>query len=130
VVLRRQFVGKHRILDALADLAPHEVGDRRVRIPIDQQVAEIAHPERKSGLAVALLEECLAHLGTDLERVAPIGVVNEPAVRFPAFGEDFRIGRFDPALGFGVDRAVVQRRAPVRRALEYGEMADGFPRSR
>ena len=45
---------------------------------------------------------------------------------FAAAGEDLRIGDLDPGLGLGVDATVVQRRTPVRRALEYGQVADCF----
>jgi hypothetical protein len=39
-------------------------------------------------------------------------------------GEHVGIAGLDLLLRLGVDLAVMQRRAPVRRTLEYGEMPD------
>src|SRR5207244_5893021 len=91
---------------------------------IDQHVAKIAHPDAEAGLAIELLEERLALLGAHLESLARIGVVDEAAERFAAAGEDVRVRGLDARLGGRVDRAVVERRAPVRGALEHREVAD------
>src|SRR5215472_965371 len=55
VVLRDQLLGDLRILDPLADLARDEIGDQRVCLAVHQDVAEIAHPDAETGLAVKLL---------------------------------------------------------------------------
>src|SRR5580700_871444 len=60
VVLRDQLLGRGRVLDALADLAGDEIGDQPVGLAVDQDVAEIAHPDPKAGLAVELLPKGLA----------------------------------------------------------------------
>src|SRR5664279_5124479 len=49
--------------------------------------------------------------------------MDEAGKRLLAAPEDLRIARLDPLLGLGVDLAVVQRGAPVRRALEHGQVS-------
>ena len=52
VGLRDQLLGYDRVFDPLARFAGDEIGDQPVGLPIDQDVAEIAHPDAEPGLAV------------------------------------------------------------------------------
>ena len=126
VVLRDQLLGHGRVLDALADLARDEIGDQRVGLAVDQDVAEIAHPDAKTGLAVELLPEGLAFLGRYLERRARVGRMDEAAVGLLAAREDLGIVGPDPAHLLLADLGVVQWRAPLGGTLEHGQMADGL----
>jgi hypothetical protein len=48
VVLRDQFLGDGRILDALADFARYKIRDQRVRLAVNEDVAEIALPDAEA----------------------------------------------------------------------------------
>ena len=50
--------------------------------------------------------------------------MDEAGKGFLAAGEHIWVARLDLLLHLRIDLAVVQRRAPVGRALEHGEMAD------
>src|SRR3546814_13690089 len=50
-----QLVGDLRIPDALADLAGDEFADEGVRFLVDQNVAEIAHPDAETRFGIQLL---------------------------------------------------------------------------
>ena len=82
----------------------------------------MANPGRR----VLLLEEGFALLGRHLEGAARIGGVDEAGEGFLAAPEHFVIVSLDPDLRRGVDGAVVQRLAPVGRALEHREMSGGL----
>src|SRR5206468_12615298 len=103
VVGRDQLVRDSRVLHALPDLPTHELGDGGVGLLVDQHVAEVPHPDAEAGLAVELLEEGLALLGTYLERLARIGVVDEAAERLAAARKDLRVRGLDARLGGRVD---------------------------
>src|SRR5438132_1461272 len=60
----------------------------------------------------------------DLERAARVGCVDEAGKGLLAAGEHLGVAGLDLGLRRRIDLAVVQRRAPVRRALENGEAAD------
>ena len=124
VVLRDQLFRDGLVLDALADFSRDEIGDRRVRLAVDQDVLEVALPDAEAALAIEFFVERLALLVGDFERAARIGRVEEAGESFLAAREHLGIAGLDRRLRLGVDLAVMQRRAPVRRALEYGEMAD------
>jgi hypothetical protein len=124
VVFRDQFLGHRRILDPLANLAREEVRDQLVGLAVHQDIAEIAHPDAETGFAVELLPESLALLLRDLERRARVGRMDEAAVGLLAAREDLRVIGPDPAHLLLADLGVVQRRAPLRGALEHGQVAD------
>ena len=126
VVLGDQLVGDLGVLHALADLARHELADDGVRLAVGQHVAEVALPHGEAGRRVQLLEKRLALLRRHLECAARIGRVNEAGKGLLAALEHLRVVGLDPGLRLRVDRAVVQRLAPVRRALEHGEMPGGL----
>src|SRR5262249_51128947 len=93
-----QLFGELGVVHAAADLAPYEIGDGGVGGFVNQNVAEVSHPDAEPGLPVALLVEGLALLGWDFERVAGVCVMNERAIRFPTPRENFGIAGFDPSL--------------------------------
>ena len=62
MVFRDQLVGDLRVLHALADLPGDEIADRGVGFLVDQDVAEIAHPDAEARLGIELLPERLALL--------------------------------------------------------------------
>src|SRR3546814_15702641 len=68
-----QLVGDLRIPDALADLAGDEFADEGVRFLVDQNVAEIAHPDDETRYGIQLLPERLPQIGraSCRERVCP-----------------------------------------------------------
>src|SRR5205807_6214090 len=119
-----QLFGDFRVLDALADLARDEFADRRVRLAVDQDVAEIALPDTEAALAIELFVERLALLIGNLERAARIGRMDEAGESLLAAGKHLGVAGLDPGLRLPVDLAVMQRRAPIGRALEHGEMPD------
>ena len=112
------------ILHALTDFSRHEIADRGVGPAVDQDVVEVALPDAKAALAIKLLVKRLALLIGHFEGAARVGGVQEAGKGLLAAGKDLGIARLDLFLRLGIDLAVVQRRAPVRRALEYGEVAD------
>ncbi len=91
-----------------------------------QHVAEVALPHAEAGCRVLLLEECLALFRRHLEGAARVRRVDEAGEGFLAALEELGVVGLDPGLGLRVDRAVVQRLAPVRRALEYREVPRGL----
>src|SRR6202048_1024118 len=97
VVLRDQLLGDRRVLDALADLAGDEIRDQCVRLAVHQDVAEIAHPDAETGLAVELLPERLAFLLCHRESGARVSRMDEAAVGLLAALEDLDIIGPDPA---------------------------------
>src|SRR5216683_1815505 len=126
VVFRDQLFGDRRVLDAPADLAGDEIRDQRVGLAVNQDIAEIAHPDAETGLAVELLPERLAFLLCHLEGGARVGRMDEAAVGLLATCEDLGIVGPDPAHLLLADLGVVQGRAPLGGALEHGQMADGL----
>ena len=114
------------VLDALANFPCDEIADRCVGLAVDQDVAEITLPDPEAAFAIELFVEGLALLVRNLECATRIGCVNEAGEGFLAPGEHLGISRLDSLLCLGIDLAVVQRRAPVGRALEHGEMSDLF----
>src|SRR4030095_1487740 len=62
VIFRDQLLGDHRIRDPLADLAREKIRDQLVGLAVHQDVAEIAHPDAKTGLPVELLPKRLTLL--------------------------------------------------------------------
>src|SRR5262249_37857545 len=123
---RAQLFGQLAVVHASANLAPREVGYGCVCGLVDQDVAEVSHPDAEPGFPVAPLVEGLALLGRDFERVAGVCIMNKAAVRLPTARENFGIAGLDPGLRFGIDCGVVQRGAPIRCALEYGEVQRGL----
>src|SRR6202012_5908040 len=87
-------------------------------------VAKIALPDAKAALGIELFEERLALFIADFESAARIRRMQETGKGFLATPEHLGITGLDLPLRLGVDLAVVQRRAPVCRALEYGEASD------
>ena len=85
---------------------------------------EIALPDAEAALAIEPFIVGLALLVGNLERAARVRRMQEAGKRLLAAGEHLGIAGLDLLLRLGVDLAVVQRRAPVRRALEHREMAD------
>ncbi len=79
-----ELLGERRIVDALADLLGHELAQGGVRAGVDEHIAEVAHPDAEAPLRVQLLVEGKPLLVGHLERLAPVGVVNEAAVGVPA----------------------------------------------
>src|SRR6202035_2381782 len=124
VILRDQLFRDGLVLDALADFSRDEIADGRIRISVDQDVPKIALPDAEAALAIEFFVERLALLVGHLERAARIGRMQEAGKRLLAAREHSRVSGLDRRLRLRSDLAVVQRRAPVRRALEYGEMAD------
>ena len=126
VIFRDQLLGDRRILDPLADLAREEIRDQRVGLAVHQDVAEIAHPDAETGLAVELLPERLALLGCHLGGGTRVGRMDEAAVGLLAARKDLGIIGPDPAHLLLADLGVVQWRAPLGGALEHGQMAGGL----
>src|SRR5262249_6999041 len=62
VVFWDQLFGDRRVLDPLADFSREKIRDQAVGAAVDQDVAEIAHPDTKTGLAIELLPKSLALL--------------------------------------------------------------------
>src|SRR4029079_19194885 len=124
VILRNQFFGDRLVFHPLAELARHEIADRRVCLAVGLDSAEIALPDAEAALAIEFFVERLALRVGNLERAARVRRMQEAGEVFLAAGEHLGIAGLDLFLRLRVDLAVVQRRAPVRRALEHGEMAD------
>src|SRR5207248_2088621 len=87
---------------------------------------EIALPDAETGLGIELLPESFAFLGADLVSGSPVGFVNKAAGALVAAREDLGIADADPAHLVLADLGVVQRRAPVWRALKHGQVTDGL----
>jgi len=121
-----QLVGDCLVLHALADLAGDEIADQVVGFRIGQDVAEIALPDAETAIGVEFLEECLAFLRRDLEDAARVWRMQETGERLLTAFEHFRVADADLLHFLGADPAVVQRGAPVWRALEHGEVTGGF----
>jgi hypothetical protein len=122
VVLRDQLLGDSRVLDPLADLARDEIGDQRVGLAVDQDVAEIAHPDAEARARRKASPRTPRVPRGHLERGARIGSVDEAAVGLLAAREDLGIAA---RISFHLrlrNLGVVQRRAPVGRALEHGQV--------
>src|SRR5216683_6532943 len=126
MIFRDQRLGDDRVLDAPADLAGDEIRDQRVGLAVNQDIAEIAHPDAETGLAVELLPERLAFLLRYLVGGTRVGRMDEAAVGLLAAREDLGIIGADPAHLLLADLGVVQGRAPLGGALEHGQMADGL----
>ncbi len=124
VVLRDQLLGDRRILDPLSDLARDEIRDQLVGLAVHQDIAEIAHPDAETRLAVELLPESLAFLLCHLVGGARVGRMDEAAVGLLATLEDLGVIVPDAAHLLLADLGVVQGRAPLGSALEHGQMAD------
>ncbi len=124
MVLRNQLFSDVLVLHALADLSRDEIADRRIRLAVDQDVAEIALPDAEAALGIEFFVKRLAFLVGDLECAAWIRRMQKTGKRLLTPGEHIGIAGLDRLLRLGVDLAVMQRRAPIGRALEHGEMAD------
>ena len=124
VVFRNQLFRDRLVFYALADFSGHEIADRGVRPAVGQDVAEIALPDAEAALGVEFFIKCLALFIGDLECPARIRRMQEAGKGLLTSGEHLGIAGLDLLLRLGVDLAVMQRCAPVRRALEYGEMPD------
>src|SRR6202011_4899930 len=61
----------------LANLPRHEIANRRVRLPVDQDVAEIALPDAEAALGIELFVESFALRVCDLESPARVRRVQE-----------------------------------------------------
>ena len=84
---------------------------------------KLREPDAEARLAVQLLPHRQPLLARHLEEGAAVGLVVEAARRAGAGGEDLVVARLMSAISLVGDRPVVQRRAPVRPALEHGELA-------
>src|SRR5207248_6698272 len=89
-------------------------------------VAEIAHPDSEPGFAIELLPERLALLLCHLKGGARVGGMDEAAVGLLATLEDLGIIGPDTGHLLLADLGVVQWRAPLRGALEHGQVTGGF----
>ena len=123
VVLGDQLLGDFRIVHARADFARHEIADEGVGAVIRQHVAEIALPHGKSGRRIEPLQRRFALLVRDVENAARIGRVQEAGEGLLAALEHLGIVGLDLGLRVFVDLRVVQRLAPVGRALKDGQVA-------
>src|SRR4029077_20664403 len=82
--------------------------------------------DAEAGLAVKLLPESLTFPSCYLQGGPRIGRMDKAAIGLLAAREDIGIVGPDPAHLFLTDLAVVQWRAPLRRSLEHGQMADSL----
>jgi len=62
---------------------------------VGQDIAEIAHPDAKAGLAVKLFPKRFALLGRHVQGLAGVGLMNEPARRRRAVRVNFLVTGFD-----------------------------------
>ena len=118
-----QLLGDKRVFDALTDLARDKIRDQRVGPAVNQNVAEIAHPDAETGLTVELLPKGLTFLGGHLQRGARVGRMDEAAIGLLAACKDLGEIGPDPAHFIFADFSIVQWRAPLWCALEHGQMA-------
>ena len=129
VVLGDQLVGHDRVVDPLADLVGDEGGQLGVGFLVEEDLAEVGHPDAEARLAVQLLPHGAALFGRHVPEAAAVGLVLEAAGRAGARVEDLVVaGAYAGHLLVG-DLAVVQRGAPVGPPLEdrqmVGLLADG-----
>ena len=124
VVLGDQLLGDDRVVDPCADLVGDELGQLVVGRLVHERLAEVRQPDAEAGFAVELLPLGQALLAGHLVERSPIGLVDEPARRARADGEDLVVALLDVGHLLGADRPVVQRRAPVGPALEHRQLAD------
>ena len=123
VVLRDELPGERGVLHSFADLAGDELAQQAVRRRVDEDVAVVREPDPEARLGVALFPEGLALRRRHVAGLQSLGVVKEAAEGLAAAAQQVRLRRLDPPSAFGVDRRIVQRGAPVGRALENGEVA-------
>ena len=124
VVLGNEFFRGPGIVHPLADFPGDEVADGSVGLSVGHDVTKIALPDGEAGLGIEFFEERLALLIRHLKGAARIRRMDETSKRFQAALEYPGIVGLDFLLRLRVDLAVVQRRAPVRRALEHRQMPD------
>src|SRR4051812_23930432 len=79
VIFGDQLVRHFRVLHALADLFRDVGADRGIGLLVGQDIAEVAHPDAKAGLAVKLLPECFALLGRHVQGFTGVSRMVEPA---------------------------------------------------
>ncbi len=120
---RDELLGERLVVDSLSDLLGHELAQRRVGRFVHEHVAEVAHPDAEPRLRVQLLVEREPLVLRDLERLAPVRIVDEAAIGVAAQIEDLRVPPADRHLLVVADRAVAQGSAPVGGALEHGQVA-------
>ena len=89
VVLRDQLLGRHGILDALADPVGDVGGELGVRRLVGKDLAEIAEPDAEAGLIVEPVPQRQPFLARNLKETAPVGLMLEAAGRARAGREDF-----------------------------------------
>jgi hypothetical protein len=124
VVLGNKLVRYLWVSYTLSDLSRHEVADQCVRLPIGENVAEVALPDAEAGLSIKLFEESFALLVGYFEGRSSIRRMQKAGEGLLATLEHFRIVRLDLFLRLAIDLAVMERRAPVRSALKYREVTD------
>ena len=123
VVLGDQLLGHDRVVHPGADLVGDELGELGVGLLVHEDVAEVGQPDAEPRLAVELLPLRQPLLAGHLEERPAVGLVDEPARRAGADGEDLVVAGLDVGHLLGGDLGVVQRGAPVRAPLEHGELA-------
>ncbi|MBA7638652.1 hypothetical protein ES703_46308 [subsurface metagenome] len=124
VIFRNQLLRDLRVLHPAADAVGDILGQLRVGRLVHKNLAEIGQPDAKPGLVIELVPQLQPLLARDLVEAALVRSVQETARRTGASSEDIVIARTDVGHLLIGDRAVVERRAPVRTALEHRELAN------
>ena len=123
VVARDQLLGDLGILDPPADALGDVFGELGVGLLVGEDLAEVRQPDAEARPVVELVPQRQPLLAAHLVEAAAVGLVHEAARRARAGGEDLVVAPADVGhLALG-DRPVVERAAPVRPALEDGELA-------
>ncbi len=123
MILRDQFLGHLGVLDPATDALGDVLGEFGVGRLFHEDLAEVGKPDPEARFVVELVPQRQPLLARHLVEAAAVRLVHESAGRARAGGEDLVVAAADVRhLGLG-DRAVVERRAPVRPALEHGEFA-------
>ena len=124
VIPRYQLFRGDGILDAATDAIGNVGGKFGVGRFVGEYLAEIAQPDAKAGFAIELVPQRDPLFARHLVEAAPVRFVLESARRAGACCKYLVIARTDVGHLLVRNRTVVERRAPVRPALEHGEVAD------
>ena len=125
VILGDQHLRDLRVFSRAADLVGHELGKELIRLAVDQNVAEIAQPDREARRLVELLSERVRSSGLT-STVRGVGDVHEATF---GLATALKISGYSLRISLHLrlrDGPVVERRTPVRPALEDGEMGRGL----